>query len=439
MGLTTEGAVPETVKSLERPSVNIFNFLSILFFMEIYGFVEAVKRLKKIGFIWIWNQEGRYQLTIKDNEIPELTRGTVIRVIGELAPEQKFKGGKEIIPHKIEIISEAETPLPIEKNVETTLSKRLDWRSIDLRDDKQIAIFKIQSTLVKSAIDYLTSKGFILVSTPSIIGTPAETGAGMFEVKYFDKKGYLRQDPQLHRELTILGGITKLVEFGPSWRAEPHNTTRHLCEHRSIAVEIGFIKNEDDVIKLEEDLVTKMIEAVVNENQKELEILNVSVEVPKKPFPVLKFPEIYDILKEMGEEVPYGEEYTTEGEKKLGEYVKEKYGSDFFFVKNFPAKVKPFYVYKEGEWARSVDLIYKGMELSSGGQREHRYEKIIENAKADGMNIENLSWFTKFFKYGAPTMGGFSIGVERLTMKLLNLSNIREATLFPRDPERLLP
>ncbi len=406
--------------------------------MEIYGFVEAVKKLKKIGFIWIWNQEGRYQLTIKDKEIPELTKGTVVRVSGELAKEQKFKGGKEIIPYEIEIISEAEAPLPIEKNVETSLSKRLDWRPIDLRDDKQIAIFKIQSTLVKSAIDYLTSKGFLLVSTPSIIGTPAETGAGMFEVKYFDKKGYLRQDPQLHRELAILGGITKLVEFGPSWRAEPHNTTRHLCEHRNIAVEIGFIKDENDVIKLEEDLIVHMLNSVKKENEEELEILGAEIEL-KTPFPVLKFPDIYEILKELGEEVPYGEEYSTEGEKKLGEYVKEKFGSDFFFVKNFPAKVKPFYVYKEGEWARSVDLIYKGMEISSGGQREHRYEKIIENAKEAGMNLDNLSWFTKFFKYGAPTMGGFSIGVERLTMNLLNFKNIREATLFPRDPERLLP
>jgi len=328
--------------------------------MEVWGFVESVKKMKKIGFIWIWNQDGEYQLTIKDVEnFPEINRGSVVRVVGELAEEQKFKGGTDIIPHEIEVISEAEAPLPIENNVETGLSKRLDWRSIDLRDEKQIAIFKIQSTIVKSAINYLTSKGFLLISTPSIIGTPAETGAGMFEVKYFDKKGYLRQDPQLHRELSIIGGITKLVEFGPSWRAETHNTTRHLCEHRNIAVEIGFIKNEDDEIKLEEDLIIHILESVKNENGKELEILDVDLKIPKRPFPVLKFPEIYDILKEIGEEHPYGEEYSTEGEKKLGEYVKEKFGSDFFFVKNFPSKVKPFYVYKDGEWARSVDLITK--------------------------------------------------------------------------------
>ncbi len=408
--------------------------------MEIYGFVESTKKLKKIGFIWINTIDGIYQITIKDlKNFPELTKGSVIKVEGELAKEQKFKYGKEIVPKKISIISIAETPLPIEEKANTTLSKRLDWRSIDLRNQRNWSIFKIQSTLVSAGINYLLDKGFVMVSTPSIIGSSSESGAETFEIKYFDKKGYLRQDTQLHRELTILGGFPKIFEFGPSWRAELHHTVRHLCEHRSIAVEIGFIENEDDTIRLEEDLIYHMIKEVKKNNEKELENLNIKLKLPERPFPVLKFPEIYKILEKMGEKVEYGEEYSTEGERKLGEYVKKKFENDFFFVKNFPSKVKPFYVYKEGEWARSVDLIYKGMELSSGGQREHRYKKLIENIKEAGMNLKNLEWFTKFFKYGAPTLGGFAIGIERLTMKLLDLKNIREAVLFPRDPERLLP
>ena len=407
--------------------------------MEIYGFVERTKRLKNIGFIWVWNQDGIFQLTIKDlKNFPELSRGSVIKVNGKLSKEQKFKEGKEIIPIDIEVISKSESPLPIEERVNTSLSKRLDWRCIDLRNKKEQAIFKIQSTLVKSGIEYLTNEGFTLISTPSIIGAPSESGAETFEVKYFDKKGFLRQDSQLHRELAILGGFKKILEFGPSWRAELHHTIRHLCEHRSFAVEIGNIENEDETIKVEENLVYNMLKSVKKENKEELKILDINLKI-NKPFPVLKFPEIYKILEKIGEETKYGEEYSHEGERKLGEYVKKKYENDFFFVKNFPSNVKPFYVYKEGEWARSVDLIYKGMEMSSGGQREHRYERLIKNIKDAGMNPKNLEWFTKFFKYGAPTLGGFSIGIERLTMKLLNLNNIREAALFPRDPERLLP
>ena len=408
--------------------------------MEIYGFIEKTKKLKNIGFIWIWNQDGKFQLTIKDlKNFPEINRGSTVRVNGELSKEQKFKEGKEIIPNDIEVISEAETPLPIEEKVNTSLSKKLDWRCIDLRNKREQAIFKIQSTLIKSGINYLTDKGFILISTPSIIGSPSESGAETFEVKYFDNKGYLRQDSQLHRELAILGGFNKIVEFGPSWRAELHHTIRHLCEHRNLAVEIGFIKNEDEVIKVEQEVIYQMIKGVIKENQKELKVLNLNLKLPKKPFPVLKFPGIYNILEKIGEKTKYGEEYSHEGERKLGEYVKRKYDSDFFFVKNFPEKVKPFYVFKEDKWARSVDLIFKGMEMSSGGQREHRYNKLMNNIKEMKMNQKHLEWFTKFFKYGAPTLGGFSLGIERLTMKLLNLDNIREAVLFPRDPERLLP
>ena len=179
---------------------------------------------------------------------------------------------------------------------------------------------------------------------------------------------------------------------------------------------------------------------MVEERSRELELLGIQLEIPNVPFPELRFPKVYDILEEMGKEVEYGEDYDTESEKLLWQYVRQEYGSDFFFVNRFPFKAKPFYVMKEDDmWARSVDLLYKGLELSSGGQREHRYEVLLSQIVEKGMNPKNLEWFTKFFAYGAPPHGGFAVGIERLTMKMLNLQNIKEAALFPRDPERVLP
>jgi aspartyl-tRNA synthetase len=195
-------------------------------------------------------------------------------------------------------------------------------------------------------------------------------------------------------------------------------------------------------MRLEEELLVAGIKRVLEENAKELELLGVEVNLPKRPFPELRFPEIYKILAEMGKEIPYGEDLDRQAERMLAQYVKEKYGAEAFFVNRFPFDVKPFYVMRVDEdpfWARSVDLIYRGLELSSGGQREHRYEKIVEQVRLKGMSLESVSWFTEFFRYGAPPHGGFNIGIERLTMALLGLENIREAALFPRAPERLLP
>ena len=287
---------------------------------------------------------------------------------------------------------------------------------------------------------WLLNNGFVRVFTPAIIGAASESGAEVFKVDYFGRNAFLRQDPQLHRQLTIAGGFEKIFDIGTSWRAEKSHTRRHICEFRSCAVELAFIRDEYDVMRVEENVVKSGVEEVVRSCRRELEILGVDLKIPSSPFPELKFPEIYDILEEYGYKVEYGESYGSDAEDILGKYVQEKYKSDFFFVNKFPYKDKPFYVMKdEGPWARSVDLLCRGLEVSSGGQREHRYEKIVEQIKEKGLNLENLRWFTEPFKYGVPPHGGFAVGFERLTMQLLNLYNIRDATLFPRDPERNLP
>ncbi len=350
----------------------------------------------------------------------------------------------EIIPSEIEVVNKAIRPLPmdISGKIESNLDIRLDWRVLDLRRPETTAIFKVQAKIVEAIMKFLSEKGFLQVFTPCLMGTASGSGAEVFPVVYFEKNAFLRQDPQLHRQLLIAAGFDKIYDLGPNWRAEPSHTPRHLCEYRACAVEFAFMVNESDMMRVEEDLIIAALKTVMKECQKELCLLGKEVSIPRTPFPEFKFPKVYDILEEFGKRIEYGEDYDRESEMILSKYVKEKYGNDFFFVNRFPYKVKPFYVMKvdeEPQWARSVDMIYKGLEQSSGGQREHRYEIIIQQIKEKQMNVNSLEWFTKFFKYGVPPHGGFCLGIERFVKQLLDLKNIREGVLFPRAPERLLP
>ncbi len=413
------------------------------------GWVRGIRKLGRIMFIIVDSRDNtRIQLTIRkeDSSIWDvastLTLESVIRAEGEPVEEKIAKVDMEVAPISIEVLSRADPKLPIDPTGKTPalLDTRLDYRPLDLRRPEAQAVFRVQSALVEGMESYLRSRGFIRVFTPVLIGATSESGAEVFEVDYFGRKAYLRQDPQLHRQLTIIAGFPKIYDLGPSWRAEKSHTTRHLTEFNSIAVEMAFIRDEHDVMRVEEEMVVAGVKNVIEKCERELSLLKVDLEKPKTPFPEVTFPEVYDILGEMGYEVRYGESYGTEGEKLLWEYVREKYGSDFFFVNRFPFAEKPFYVMKaEPPWARSIDLIYKGLELSSGGQREHRYSVLVEQIHEKSLDPESLKWFTEFFKYGAPPHGGFALGIERFTKQLLNLPNIREAVLFPRDVKRLLP
>jgi aspartyl-tRNA synthetase len=373
-----------------------------------------------------------------------LNQEDVIAVQGKVVERKNAPGGREIIPSGIEVLGKAEVPLPIDISgkIESNLDTRLDWRVLDLRRPETAAIFKVQAKMVEGMEDHLRRNGYLQVFTPCLMGTASESGAEVFPVVYFEREAFLRQDPQLHRQLLIAAGFDKIFDLGPNWRAEPSHTPRHLCEHRACAVEFGFMNDESDMMRAEESLIVAVLQKIKEECKEELERLGKEVSIPKTPFPELRFPEIYEILSEFGKKVDFGEDYDRESEVLLWRYVKEKYGSDFLFVNRFPFKVKPFYVMRvdgEPQWARSVDLIYKGLELSSGGQREHRYEKIMGQMREKGMTVEVMEWFTKFFKYGAPPHGGFCLGIERFVMQLLDIANVREATLFPRAPERLLP
>jgi nondiscriminating aspartyl-tRNA synthetase len=418
----------------------------------IAGWVENVKELPNLRFIIVRDRTGVAQATInKKNSPQELVKASekinlqdVVSISGVVPEKQLAKIGPEVLPNSLTVLSGSAVPLPIDitGDAETQLDTRLDWRVLDLRNPKNLAIFKIQAKLIEGLEEWLRKNGYIQVSTPSIIGGVSEGGSEVFKIDYYGNPASLRQDIQLHRQLTMAAGFDKMFEFGPNWRAEMSHTPNHLSEHRSVVVELSFITDEADTERVEEQLVTHALVKIAEECGDELGLLGKKLEKPSTPYPEVRFPEIYEILKEYGKQIPYGDDLNREAEQTLAKHMLEKTGHDFFFINRFPFNVKPFYVMRVDDdptWARSVDLVYRGLELSSGGQREHRYEKLMEQVRLKKMTESEISWFTENFKYGVPPHGGFSLGVERLTKQILGIENVKEASLFPRTPERLKP
>ena len=420
--------------------------------VTIAGWVDNIKELPNLRFIILRDRTGIAQVTIhKKNSPPELVSLSeklnlqdVLAVRATVPEKQIAKIGPELTPISIEVLSKSEVPLPIDVSgqSETELDKRLDWRVLDLRKPRNLAIFRIEAKLMEGMESWLRSNGFTQVNTPCILGGTSEGGSEVFKFDYFGNPAFLRQDPQLHRQLSIAGGLDKIYDLGPNWRAELSHTPNHLCEHRALAAEFGFITDETDTERVEEAVMAHAIGTVVEQCKEELELLGAHVEKPSLPFPEVRFPDLYDILRERGMTIQFGEDLNREAEQVLAKHMKEKTHHDFFFVNRFPSSVKPFYVMfvdEDPKWARSVDMVYRGLEVSSGGQREHRYSKLMEQVKLKGMNAADVSWFTDNFKYGVPPHGGFAIGVERTVKQMLGIENVREVTLFPRTPERLKP
>ena len=416
------------------------------------GWVHDVKELARMRFIWLRDMGGVAQVTISKENAPQevikvsekLGKEDVIAVEGTPVQKRIAKVGSEITPTRIELLVKTEAPVPLDMSgkIESNLDARLDWRVVDLRRPEVSAIFQIQAKLVEGMQEWLKQSGFLQVFTPCLLGGTSEGGAEVFKLDYFGKEAFLRQDPQLHRQLCIAAGLDKIYDLGPNWRAELSHTTQHLCEHRGVAAEFGFMSDETDMMRIEEQVVIAALKKVQKDCSRELVLLNVQVEIPPTPFPEMRYPEIYEILEEYGKKVAYGNDAGKEGEDILARHVQEKYRTDAFFINRFPSKAKPFYVMRvddEPQWARSVDLVYRDIEQSSGGQREHRYYKIIDQMKEQNINQEAMKWFTEPFKFGVPPHGGFCLGVERFTMAFLRKENVKETTLFPRTPERLLP
>ncbi|HUI01540.1 MAG TPA: aspartate--tRNA(Asn) ligase [Nitrososphaerales archaeon] len=420
--------------------------------VAVAGWVHDVRLLGGINFILLRNSEGIVQVTAPKkavtkevmDRVASLHPEDVVRCAGTVKEAKAARNGFEIVPESIEVLSASATPLPLDPRgvTDANIDTRLNWRTLDLRRPEVKAIFRIQDALLEGMEAHLRGRGFTRVFTPSILGGISEGGAEVFKTDYYGRPAFLRQDPQLHRQLAIAGGLGRVYDLGPSWRAEVSHTPRHMSEHRTIAPEVSFIADERDTMRVEEAMVVSGIERAVARCADDLDVLQLDLDVPKTPFPELSFPEVYDTLKNLGHPLQRGKDLDRESEKLLTEHVKQEFGSDYFFVNRFPSAIKPFYVMRvdsDPEFARSVDLVHKGLELSSGGQREHRHEKILAQIAEKGIDAEGLRWFTEPFRYGVPPHGGFSLGIERFTAALLGIENVKEAALFPRDPERLSP
>ena len=413
--------------------------------VNIQGWVYKVRKLKSISFVILRDRSGLVQCIVDNSkfDISNIRLESVVSVTGEVKESNNKLNFFEIVVEEIEVINNSINELPIEVNkefLECNLDTMLSNRVLSLRHPKINAIFKVQNEIVNGFREFLNSKGFTEIRTPKIVKEGAEGGADLFEVKYFEDKAYLATSPQFYKQMMVSAGFERVYEIGHAYRAEEHNTNRHLNEYVSMDLEMGFINDEKDIMNIEEQML-KYILNKLNINCKEyFELLEVSIPEIKESIPRVDFNEALNILKKEYNKSDLEGDLDPEGEKLIYKYIKEKYNSEFVFLTNYPRKKRPMYTMPLGEKeTHSFDLLFKGIEITTGGQRIHEYEKLIENIKYKGFNPQEYDSYLDVFKYGMPKHGGLAIGLERITAKLLDLENVREATLFTRDRKRLIP
>lgn len=419
------------------------------------GFVDEIRNLKWVQFVVLRDETGKVQITIEKSEeankelveiIDNLTVESTLKVTGKVMDSPKVKlNGMEVIPSKIEVTSVNQGELPFNyKDISTVnLDTRLDYRYIDLRSEKNILMFQIQSTLVRYMREYLYINGFTEIHSPKLLGAASESGSEVFEVKYFDKKAYLAQSPQFYKQMALAAGFGKVFEVAPCFRAENSNTSRHATEFTSFDLEMAYINDFNDVMDLEAEMLAYAFEKT-NEvyGEKIKEVFETELVVPKTPFPKMRLADIYQELEERyGYKIDDSEknDLTTEAERLCYKLSMDKFNSEFLFVIDFPAEKRAFYHMRdENGILQGYDLIWRGVEITTGAQREHRYEHICKNAKEKGLN-EDVKFYLDFFKHGCPPHGGFAIGVDRLTMLLLGIPSVKETQFLFRGPNRLNP
>jgi len=417
----------------------------------IAGWVHEVRDLGGIAFVIVRDATGRIQVKVEKGEIDEdlearatdVTRESVIRVTGPVEEEERAPTGVELTIDEFEVVAEAEPELPLDPSgkVDADLSTRLDNRTLDTRKPDVHAIFEIRSTVLAAVREAFRELECTEITTPKIVATGTEGGTELFPITYFGQEAFMNQSPQLFKQLAAGGGFERVFEIGPIFRAEEHNTPRHLNEATSIDFEGAFC-DADDAMDVSEAIVIAAYEAVATECQDELEALGLadSFTVPADGFPRLTYEEALERVNATGaidEQLVWGDDLSTEAEKALGEAVGEHY-----FITNWPSEVKPFYIKDTDEdptESTGFDLMHPVMELVSGGQREHRHDHLVEGFEQQGLDPGQFEYYTKMFKYGMPPHAGFGLGAERLLMSMLELENIRETVLFPRDRQRLSP
>ncbi len=421
--------------------------------IEISGFVENIRNIKWVQFLVLRDSTGKVQVTIEKSDennaemvelVNNLTIESTIKVTGTLKKNENVRlRGMEFIPTKIEVTSESDAELPInihDKDAQL-LDQRLDYRWLDLRNEYNFNIFKIQSDMTRFMREFMYSKDFTEIHTPKLIGAASESGSEVFEVKYFDRKAYLAQSPQFYKQMAIASGYDKVFEVAPVFRAENSNTSRHTTEFTGFDVEFAYIDSYQDVMDFEEELLTYTLEKLHDKyNDLVKKLYNEEIVVPKNKFPRIKLSDLYDELEKRYDykvEESEKNDLTTEGEKLAYRYAMDEFNSEFIFVTDFPKDKRAFYHMRKDDIPEGYDLIYKGVEITTGAEREHRYDVLVKQAKEKGLD-KDVEFYLEFFKYGCPPHGGFGLGIDRLTMLILGIS-IKEAMLLFRGPNRLNP
>jgi nondiscriminating aspartyl-tRNA synthetase len=410
--------------------------------LTIAGWVVRTRELAKIKFIVLRDKTGEIQITVKDlDQMPSesLGREDVIKVTGQAAQSNIANAGVEFFPEKIEILNKSKQPLPVDitQQTQSELETRLNWRFLDFRNPQTNAIFTIQNRILKSFREYLNENGYLEFQPPCIISSASEGGAELFSIPYFEKKAYLAQSPQLYKQMSAIS-FEKVFTVTPIWRAEKFNTPTHLNEIRQMDIEQAFADDETVMQVLEKVLVHILSEIKLN-CSKELKILKQeNLNVPKIPFSRVTYTEAVEMLQNAGEAIKWGDDFSKPQEKLLMQLV----GEQAFFLKDWPEAQKAFYA-MPGEdnpnIVKAFDCIYGGIEICSGTQRIHVPELLRERLRYKGLNPDNFESYIEAFAYGAPPHAGWSIGLERLTMIVTGMNNIRECAMFPRDRERLNP
>ena len=406
------------------------------------GWAEAIRDLGNLIFVVLRDCSGEVQLVAKKDskcfdEVKNLRREDVIEIKGIPIKNEKAPNGIEVRIEELKVLNKAE-PLPIEFSgkISTDLSKRLDYRFLDLRNKRNKKIFELKSKIIYFVRSFFNDREFIEVHTPKIVAQGAEGGSELFPILYYNKESYLTQSPQFYKQMMQAAGFEKVFEIGPTYRAEKSHTLRHLSEFWGIDSEFSFIESYEDVMRLLEDLICSILDNIKKNCSEIINYFGIEFPEYKKPFPRITLNDAFKLIDRDGTDL------STEEEKLVGERIKKKFKSDFIFITKYPFEVRPFYTMKNDKnknLTDSFDLLFKGMEIVTGGQREHRLNILKEQANEKNISLESIKFYLDAFKYGMPPHGGFGFGIERFVMQLLNIKNIREAVLFPRDVERLMP
>ena len=415
--------------------------------VEFFAMVDTVRDKKNMQFIVVKDFSGKIQLFVDKVKYPEvadvflhLVPGATVKVSGQLVKSEFVKmGGQEVLIDSVEVTSEAE-PNPIADD--STIDYKLNYRWIDLRTEKNLLMFKVQTAFTNALREFLVEREFVEIHSPKLIATASESGSEVFAVKYFDTMAYLAQSPQFYKQMAMAGGLGRIFECGPVFRAEKSHSRKHATEFTGFDLEFSNIESFEDVMVMEEEMLAYALKVISEKYGEEIKrVFDVDVVVPALPFPRIKLADLYvELEKRYGYTVEESEkdDLSTEAEKLCAQFAKEVYGHEFLFVTDYGARKRAFYHMRKDGVPQGYDLIWKGVEITTGAQREHRYEILKKQAEEKGLE-KDVEFYLQFFKYGCPPHGGFGIGLDRITMNLLELSNLKEAMFLFRGPDRLTP